>query len=93
LTQFDQRAYHIVDGSQIFEPDRDVDIRLAKNLPASRLRPEIPQLRVEAIQGFPRRTASLRSSGVELKTVKYAHEGSPMAHRIRCGSRGRSRIF
>ena len=43
--------------------------------------------------GMPRRTARRRSSGVELKTVRNARDGSWIPARIRSISRGRSRIF
>ena len=42
---------------------------------------------------MPSSTDSLRSSGVELKTVRYARDGSGIASRMRSISRGRSRIF
>jgi hypothetical protein len=42
---------------------------------------------------MPSSTASLRSIGVELKTVRYAREESGMAARMRSTRRGRSRIF
>ena len=45
------------------------------------------------LSGIPRSTESRRSSGVELKTVMNAREGSEMPYRMRWISRGRSRIF
>ena len=45
------------------------------------------------LSGIPRRTASLRSRGVELNTVRYARARSAMPWRMRSRRRGRSRIF
>ena len=68
--------------------------------PASRKTLRLPDFepRLESwgstpFKGTPSRTASLRSSGVELNTVMKAREVSGMPYRIRWISRGRSRIF
>jgi hypothetical protein len=71
-----------------------------KRMPAARkirreplLLPRFFRAGSQAYSGTPRRTARVRSSGVELKTERWAIAGSPMASRSRCNRRGRSRIL
>ena len=51
LAQLDQRALHVVFGAQVFQALGHRDARLAEDLAAARLRAQVDEVRIHAVQG------------------------------------------